>query len=129
MGNSGMANDLRSGKLPPGAEQYVDVGLSDADASTRGRYASLGLSGSTMEGQDLQANQARAEAAKFQIAQQTTQTGLASMQLADSIYSQIADLQLGQDNQLQNAIAQFAAAAAGGGAPTIDRGSNFGTAA
>ena len=59
--------------------------------------------------------------------QQTTQTGLASMQMADTIYQQIADFQLGQDQSLQNALAQFAAAASGG-APSTGLGTQFGTA-
>jgi hypothetical protein len=114
MGNAGMANSLRSGRLPPGAEQYADQAYADAAAGIQSRYAAMGLSGSTMEAQDLAAAQARTEGMKFQMASDATQVGIQSMQLADTIYSQIADYQLQQDQQLQDALAAFASAASGG---------------
>jgi hypothetical protein len=115
MGNAGLANSLRSGRLPPGAEQYADQAYADAAAGIQSHYAAMGLSGSTMEGQDLAAAQARTQGMKYQLSSDATQVGIQSMQLADTIYSQIADYQLQQDQQLQDALAAFAAAASGGG--------------
>jgi len=114
MGNAAMANSLRSGRLPPGAEQYADQAYADAAAGIQSRYAAMGLSGSTMEAQDLAAAQARVEGMKYQMASDATQVGIRSMQIADTIYSQIADYQLQQDKQLQDALAAFASAASGG---------------
>jgi len=114
MGNAAMANSLRSGRLPPGAEQYADQAYADAAAGIQSRYAAMGLSGSTMEAQDLASAQARTEGMKYQMAADATQVGIQSMNLADTIYSQIADYQLQQDQQLQDALAAFASAASGG---------------
>jgi len=126
MGNAGMANSLRSGRLPPGAEQYADQAYADAAAGIQSRYAAMGLSGSTMEAQDLAAAQARTQGMKYQMAADATQVGIQSMNLADTIYSQIADYTLQQDQQLQDALAAFAAAASGGGVQ-IGIGGNRGT--
>jgi hypothetical protein len=52
----------------------------------------------------------------FSLAQQATQTGLQAAGLQDQIYSQLANIQLSQDQSLQNALASFASAAGGGGA-------------
>lgn len=114
MGNTGMANALRTGQLPPGAEQMAEAGLADSEAGIRARYAAMGLSGSTMEGQDLARAQMNTEAQKYQMAQSAASYGLQNMQLADTIYGQIADYQLQQDKQLQDALAAFASAASGG---------------
>lgn len=114
MGNTGMANALRTGQLPPGAEQMAETGLQDAQAGIRARYAAMGLSGSTMEGQDLASAQMQSEAQKYQMAQSAANFGMQNMQLADTIYGQIANYQLDQDKQLQDALAAFASAASGG---------------
>lgn len=115
MGNAAMANSLRSGRLPPGAEQMAEASLASSEADIRGRYAAMGLSGSTMEAQDIASAQQQNEAMKYQMAQSASQFGLQSMNLADTIYAQIADYQLANDKSLQDALAQFASAAAGGG--------------
>ena len=86
-----------------------------APSGIAGKYANLGLSGSTMEAQDMAGLQQQTAAMKYNLAQQASDFGLKSMQLADTIYSQLANYQLSQDQQLQDALAQFAAAAGGGG--------------
>lgn len=125
-GVAGLENSLATGKLPPGAEQMVQTSLQDSITGIQSHYASMGLSGSTMEQQDIAAAQQRSQAMRFQLAQQTTQTGLSAAGLSDQIYGQLAQLQLSQDQGLQNALAEFAAASAGGGVPRQPGQSLFG---
>lgn len=70
-----LTDPIMSGKLPPGAEQSVLNMVKGQETSTKGRYASLGLTGSTMEGDALQNVQNQATAQRFQIAQQMAQLG------------------------------------------------------
>lgn len=105
-----LANTLQTGKLPPGAEQMVVNSTNDAKTAIRSKYAAMGMSGSTQETQDLAGADERAAALRFQIADQVTQTGLNALGLADSFYTQIAQLQLSQDQELQGALSSFAQA-------------------
>lgn len=113
---------LLTGKLPSGAQAEVNNALGDATAATKARYASLGLTGSTMEQQALTDLSSRGQELTFKIAQQMAQTGQAaigqaanSLGLQDQVYAQLMNAQVAQDNSLQQAIARMAAAAAGGG--------------
>jgi hypothetical protein len=115
-GTAGLVNSLSTGQLPPGAAQQVSQFLNDKIAGIQSKYAGMGLSGSTMEQQDIASAQAQAAAMTFSLAQQATQTGLQAAGLQDQIYSQLANIQLSQDQSLQNALASFASAAGGGGA-------------
>lgn len=104
---------VSTGKLPAGAEQMVQNATNDAITGIRAKYANLGLSGSTMEQQDIAAAQQRAQAMRFDLAQQLTQTGLNAAGLQEQIYSQIANLVLNQDKGLSDALAAFAQAMGG----------------
>lgn len=117
---------VSTGQLPPGAQQGINNALRDAQTAIRSKYANLGLSGSTMESQELSAAQDRATAAAFNEANQLTQTGLQALGMtgnAASEYQAIMADQLSQDQELQNALAAFAAASSGGaGRPLISLG-------
>ncbi len=99
-----------SGTLPPGAEQFVTNAQKDEESRIRGSYASLGLSGSTMEAQDLAAVSERAAAQRFQIASTVTNQGLQAAGQAGGAFDTIARFQLAQDQGLQEAIAAFSSA-------------------
>lgn len=99
-----------TGNLPPGAETFVENSLKDEEARIRGTYASLGLSGSTMEAQDLAAASERAAANRFQIASQVTSQGITALGGASSDFATLAQLQLAQDQRLQEAISSFSSA-------------------
>lgn len=106
---------LTTGKLPAGAEAAILQGVNAAKATIRSSYASMGLSGSTMEATALaQADESAAEQ-RFTIAQQLATTGLSEAQISGQIYQALANQQLQDDQSLQTAIADFAAAMAGGG--------------
>lgn len=113
---------VNTGILPPGADSMVNNATNDAVNSIRSKYAQLNMSGSTSEAQEIAAAQARGEAMRFQFANQLTQTGLQAAGIAAGIssqqaqiYSLIMNAQLQADSALQNALANFAFAAALGG--------------
>lgn len=112
----GYMNMLTGGQLPPGAEASVSNALNAAKQSIRSKYASMGMSGSTMEAQDLSQAESRAAEMRFTVAQQIAQTGLSAAGLDAGIYGAIMQATLSQDQQLQNALANFAMAAALGSA-------------
>jgi len=116
------ANEAMEGRLPGGATLSIDAALRSAQAAIRSRYASLGLSGSTMEGQDLVDAERRALASTFQIGQQMAQTGLnaaaqqgaiVSGALANdrninlNLYRQIMEAETKQGTEMGDALADF----------------------
>ena len=128
-----LANYLPSGTLPPGVQTAIDNASADAIASIKGNYASKGLTGSTMETQDINAVKSRAtaegasiaqnllssgltaEQAAAQISQSLVNTGTAQTGLSAQIYQQLLGLNVNQNAQTSQAIANLASALAGGG--------------
>lgn len=104
---SKMMHALQTGELPPGAKAMLDNATNDAIAGIRSKYASMGLSGSTMEAQDVAAAQQRAAAQTFQLASAVTTQGLDAAGLSAQLYEAIAQMQLGQDSELSNALASL----------------------
>lgn len=124
-----LTDPLVTGKLPSGAEQSVTNAINDAITTTKARYANLGLSGSTMEADAVANIQNQATAIRFKIAQEMAQTGIqatsqaaGAMGLQDTIYTQLMNAQISQDQALQQAIARFAGAAALGSGAAASRG-------
>jgi hypothetical protein len=110
---------VSTGNIPPGAETYVHNAVNDAKQSIKSHYASMGITGSTMEGQELAAADARGQAMQFQLANELTKTGLTAAGISANdltgsatIYDNILKLQLQQDEALQQALANFASASA-----------------
>lgn len=124
---SSLIPSVSTGVLPPGADALVNNALHDAQGSIRSKYASMGLSGSTMEAQELSSAAQSAASQRFQMANALTNTGLtaagiSTYQMGSSahIYEAIMKEQLAQDQQLQKALSDFAAASAlGAGASAI----------
>lgn len=118
---------LTTGKLPADAEQSVQNALNDSQASIRSKYAQLGLTGSTMELEALNAAKNQAEANRFTIAKDMATTGvtignqaLTAMNLQDSIYTSLMNAQISQDTALQTAISKVTG--------SIGQGAALGTA-
>lgn len=105
----------QSGQLPPGAAAGVKQGLDSAVASIRGQFASQGLSGSSMEADAIAQAQEAASSQSFQIASTMAQQGISLAGLPASIYGEIMNATLQNDNDFSNAIVNFATSAAGGG--------------
>jgi hypothetical protein len=109
--------NLLSGTLPPGAEAAVSKGLQDAIATIKGRYASMGES--TMEADAIANAQEQATIQRFIIADQMAQTGVnaissatQALQLESNVYNGIMNAVLAQDQNLANAVSNFASSAA-----------------
>lgn len=100
------------GQLPGGAEAGIQQALQAAQAQIRSTYASMGLTGSTMESQDLANASTQAEAQRFSIGQQMAQTGLAASSNADSlsagIYQELMQGFLARNQDFNGALAEFA---------------------
>lgn len=103
----GLINTLQSGQLPPGEQSVINQGLTDSQNAIKAKYASLGLTGSTMEQQALQAASQDAQTQATNYATQATQTGLQAVGATGSIYSNIMNSILGQNNSLTNALAKL----------------------
>lgn len=108
--------DEATGTLPPGAQASVTNALNADIASIQSRYASLGMSGSSAEAQDIANAQNQSAALQFSLAQQATTTGLTALGLTNSVYTQLLQDQLTRQQDLQNAFANFAAAVGGASA-------------
>lgn len=81
------------GNLTPASS----VALNDAIAEIKSSYANMGLSGSTMEAQDLAAAKERAVSA-------SVQEGLQELGLSTSLYDRILGYQMQNDQELSGAI-------------------------
>lgn len=110
-----LVDPLISGNLPPGAEAQVQQALKQATATTKGRYANLGQTGSTMEGDALSNLQNQTSAMRFQIAQQMAQAGLqaqslslSAMGLEGTVWSNLMKAQVDQDKNMGDTIGSFA---------------------
>jgi len=115
---------IMSGKLPTGQEQVIQNMIKGQTTQTKGRYASLGLSGSTMEGDAITNVQNQAESQRIQlqkemaqlgsqaVAQAIQELGLAERAFGDqgAIYTKMMDAQMKADANQANAIASFAKA-------------------
>jgi hypothetical protein len=108
----------QTGTLPAGAQTSLDQALTAAQAHIRSQFASMGLSGSTMETTALNNAAAQTAAQRFQMSQQLAQQGLQEIGAGNNLNSSLLNLQMQQDQNLSNAIGKFVTAIAGGGAST-----------
>lgn len=114
-----LTQPMSTGTLPAGAEANLNQALNSAKASVRSQYASMGLSGSTMEAEALAGLTQNAVAERFNLAQQMAQTGLSEITAAQSglgtaasLYQGLMQKQLQQDTLMGAAIANFSGALA-----------------
>ena len=70
-----MMDPIMTGKLPTGQEQVIQNMIKGQTTQTKGRYASLGLAGSTMEGDALVNVQNQAQNQRVLLEQQMAQLG------------------------------------------------------
>jgi hypothetical protein len=103
---------LQTGTLPPGAQASINQAVAASQASIRSQYASMGMSGSSAEAQDLANAQTAGVSQATTMAQSLLSTGLQESQMSDQLYQDIMNQALQQDNQLSSAIGTFATAAA-----------------
>ena len=118
-----LLDPLATGQLPAAQQAQVDQALQDSITSIKSKYAGMGMSGSTVEQDDINAAQQKALVLSGTLAEQMAQTGLSAgsqaataLQISGTIYEQLMQQQIQQDTALQQAIAAFAGQAAIAGA-------------
>lgn len=109
---------ITNGTLPPGAQTGIDQAANSAKASIRSKYASMGMSGSSSEQQELAAVDSNAQVQGEQIAQQLLNSGIQENQLSSQLYQSLLNGTLASDKQLSSAISGFAGSLAGAANPS-----------
>ena len=106
-----------TGQLPSGAQAEVQTFINNQTAAIKSKYAQLGLTGSTMETDELNNIQTQGAALTFNIAQSMAQQGIQltgqsiqGLNLEAGIYENLMKAQLQQNQQLFSAIGSFAGA-------------------
>ena len=105
---------LTSGTLPPGMNAALASAHSAAEATIRSRYATMGMSGSSAEMNDLSNLAYTTVAQGATIASQLLQTGVNESQYASGLYQNLMANSMAQDTAMSNAVAGFTNAMAGG---------------
>lgn len=107
------AFEAQQGRLPGGAQASIDQALEAARARIRSNYASMGMTGSSPEAQDLAYAQIAATAQAFQIGQGMASQGFQAAAGADSLaanlYANILSAETARGTALGDALAEFAA--------------------
>jgi hypothetical protein len=113
-----LASTAINGQLPGPAQTALNQALQAAQAQIRSKYASLGLSGSTAEAEDLANAKMASVAQQFQIGQSMAQTGLNEVNTSNSqegqLYEELLKNETAQGTELGSILAKFAGAAVGG---------------
>lgn len=108
-----LESSLSTGQLPAGYQAAMNQAKEAAKAQLRSKYATLGMSGSTSEAQDLSQVDVNAVAQSAQIASSLFQAGMSESNLSNELLMQILGINQQQDAATGNAIANFAAAMGG----------------
>jgi hypothetical protein len=109
-----MQNYLNTGTLPPGVQTAINNATQGAAAAIRAKYASQGLSGSSMEQQEINQLQLNAASSGAQVAIQLYDSGLQDANISQEIYKTLLSTDVNQQQQTGQAIANVAAALSGG---------------
>lgn len=126
---SSLISAYQSGTLPPALQQGLSSAAESAKAATRSRYASMGMSGSSAEAQDLASIDQRVAVQGAQLLENLLGQGLSETQASSGLYSNLLTYNTSQDKQLGDAMAGFASALAGGSGNrgvTVNLGSSGG---
>ena len=98
---------LTSGTLPPGIGDALAGAHDSAAASIRGRYAKMGMSGSSAEMQDLNNLAQTTVSQGADIANKLLATGVSQQQFAAGLYQNLMATSMQQDVAMSNAISGF----------------------
>ena len=97
-----------------GGEWTVNNATSGAQAAIRSKYAQMGLSGSSMEQQELSQVNLNAAGAGAQVALNLYSQGISDANISQEIYKTLLSTDVQQQQQTGNAIANMAQALSGG---------------
>lgn len=109
-----LASYLANGTLPPGAQAAIDEATNSAIQGIKAKYASMGLTGSTMELQDINMVKQNAAAQNFNIADQLLQQGVSETGMSSQLYDSILSGNVALNGQVMGSISNLVAAMAGG---------------
>ena len=98
---------LSNGTLPPGAQQYVNQQTAAQKASILSKYASMGMSGSTAEAQELANADTQAQSNMFKIASELYQNGVSQTNASTQLYSLLMNQENQDNTQMSSAISTF----------------------
>ena len=101
------------GQIPGSQQAVLDAAEQAAEAQTRSTFGREGIGGSTMEAQAIAADKIAEAAQKNQIIQQIMNSGIAELGQSGTLANNIMTTEIAQNQDVQNAIAKFAAALAG----------------
>jgi hypothetical protein len=107
-----MESYLTSGTLPPGMQHSLDATKRQQEAAVRSQYAGHGMSGSSAEMQDIAGVQDRIQQQGIQVAENLYQQGVTEMGQAGTIYGNLMQEQITQDNAFSSSIGNLASALA-----------------
>lgn len=110
-----LENYLQTGTLPAGEQAGVNQALQSVIASIKSKYASMGMSGSSAEQQDIANAQSQAQSQAAQMQEQLLSTGISETGMSSQLYQELMKNSIANDSNLSNSISNFASAAAGGG--------------
>lgn len=113
---------LQNGTLPPGAQGAINQATAAAKASTRSKFASMGLAGSQQEQQALSQIDLQAQTQSFSIADKLLQQGIDETKLSSGIYDDLLKVNQQQTKDTGTAIANFATSIGGFGTPKVAGG-------
>lgn len=106
---------LTEGKLPPGAQQWVDNQVQRQKTAIRSKYASLGMSGSTAEMQELNQVEQDATSQMFKMASALMDTGIRQTGASIPLYNYLINAKNADNAAMSNAINNFVASLSSGG--------------
>lgn len=110
-----LTNTLNTGKLPEGIQQNFDTALQDAITSIKSKYASLGLSGSTQESQEIQSANERVKGLQAQQLESLATQGLNMTNSSSDLYKNIMQTNINSNADLSSAIAAAVGSLGGSG--------------
>lgn len=113
-----LQNYITSGQLPAGAQATINQAVAAQQAAIRSQYASMGMTGSSAEAQDLAGAQMQGVQQATSLAQQLLQTGVQESEFSTQLYQDIMNDNIQKDNALGSAIGNFAVSMIPGGSST-----------
>ena len=105
-----LSNYLNTGTLPTGVQAGLNQATQSAIAATKGQYASMGLSGSTMEQQAINEIQQNAITQTGSIEQGLLSTGANLSGMAGQLYNSLVSTNTALNTQTMQALGNLASA-------------------
>ena len=110
-----LINYYNTGTLPPGMQSALQSATASAKAAIQSKYASMGMSGSSAEAQDLANVDIQSAGQAANILMTLYNQGASQEQAANGLYTELLHANMNQDSALTQSLGSFASGLAGGG--------------